>query len=511
MPNLIKAFLASFLIGQLVAHPNYSTNICAAEDVATVDTRSHVPDEAARREATKAVKEVFKTEIAAAKQPTDKLLVIEKLIQQAEQPSDNLSERYALLAEAMNLAAEVGDPAKIAAVTTVLSKTFQVDRYDALLKGFEAANGKSRLPTANSPLVIAMLQHAEQASIDDRFDIAKKFGDAAVVASRKTNNPTLLKTAVDTNKELAARKERWDRVNKAYEVLSLNPDDPEANLTVGRELCFSKGEWELGFKYLTKSSNSSLADLAKQSQAVPTDPAAMVEIAEAWLKAAETAKAAAKTDFLYGAQYWFSRAVVDLSGLTQVKVEQRLEQLNKSLPIRPYRSLFNGQDLTGWENRGGDMTKWTVVGGAIIPQGTTETALVTARKDYQNFHFRAEMKIPHKHNGFVIIRSQRDRAGYKIKLNGDRPGDAVHTGSLYSDGTLLKEVSRNVVKPDTWFSLEIIAQGSRIQVKINGGIVSEAIDSQNRYPSGAIGFEYYAFEQKTAYRRIEIREMPTSR
>ena len=52
---------------------------------------------------------------------------------------------------------------------------------------------------------------------------------------------------------------------RADEKLKTNPDDPQANLALGRYRCFAKGDWEAGLPLLAKSGDAALASLAKKA------------------------------------------------------------------------------------------------------------------------------------------------------------------------------------------------------------------------------------------------------
>ena len=80
------------------------------------------------------------------------------------------------------------------------------------------------------------------------------------------------------------------------------PDDPAANLTLGKYLCFSRGDWQQGFSRLAKGSDPVLAELASKGLVNPTDAAVQEALGDDWWKASEAAKGVAKAEMKMGAR-----------------------------------------------------------------------------------------------------------------------------------------------------------------------------------------------------------------
>ncbi len=65
------------------------------------------------------------------------------------------------------------------------------------------------------------------------------------------------------------------------------PDDPAANVVVGRYLCLVDREWLKGFGHLAKSSDPDIQEAAKASAADPQDASELVRVADLWWAKAE--------------------------------------------------------------------------------------------------------------------------------------------------------------------------------------------------------------------------------
>ena len=66
------------------------------------------------------------------------------------------------------------------------------------------------------------------------------------------------------------------------EKLEQHPEDAEANLVVGKNLCFRKGDWDDGLDFLARGSDPVLKELAQNDLALPRDAKAQIELGDAW-------------------------------------------------------------------------------------------------------------------------------------------------------------------------------------------------------------------------------------
>jgi hypothetical protein len=179
-------------------------------------------------------------------------------------------------------------------------------------------------------------------------------------------------------------------------------------------------------------------------------------------------------------------------------------------------SLFNGENLAGWKKSPFGKGDWVVRDGAI--QTTCNGRLYTDRGDYRDFHLRAELKTETNCLGGVNFRSaisDHRESTYHVHVNTlQAHSDHPKTGSLSRDvhtgsDTVLQAVETDLVRPQQWFTLEVIAIGRHFIVKINGKQVAEGDDLENAYDRGYIAL-WRSWESQggeLACRKIEIKEL----
>ncbi len=161
--------------------------------------------------------------------------------------------------------------------------------------------------------------------------------------------------------------------------------------------------------------------------------------------------------------------------------------------------LFNGKDLDGWE---GHEKYWSVKDGVIVAKNTDEikvsTYLLTKRK-FSDFRLTATVKLVESemHSGIALWGHVAPEKGDKYTYMGHLvmfPSnwgmfDLHRRGSLKVDGAPAKKVG----KQHDWNELEILAQGNRVRVAVNGVQVVDWRDPEPKLiEEGPIGLQLHS-------------------
>ena len=179
-------------------------------------------------------------------------------------------------------------------------------------------------------------------------------------------------------------------------------------------------------------------------------------------------------------------------------------------------ALFNGEDLKDWEPNPETPVKWIVRDGAI--HTTSNGRLYTKRGDYSDFHLRAELMSDTDCLGSIFFRSAispHRESTYAVQINTLRaPSQFPNTGSLVKhvhDGglTTIEAAEASLIRPDQWFTLEVIARGRHFVVKIDGKPVVEADDPEASFKRGHIALhrDMQSRGGELACRKLELREL----
>ena len=112
------------------------------------------------------------------------------------------------------------------------------------------------------------------------------------------------------------------------------------------------------------------------------------------------------------------------------------------------------------------------------------------------------------------------KVGYKIEMKEPPDAKKNRTGSIWAIGRKDGRITLNgygrqerVVRPGEWFTLEVIAKGSRTVILVNGkGPPNNRWNQRDTYRSGAhLAFEQNRDSPPVEIRRVEIKEFSASK
>lgn len=137
--------------------------------------------------------------------------------------------------------------------------------------------------------------------------------------------------------------------------------------------------------------------------------------------------------------------------------------------------LFDGQTLNGWRsNEGG--TSFKVVDGAIVAEGPRSHLFYSGPVNgarFRDFEFEAEVLTRPGANSGIYFHTAFQKEGWpaqghEVQINNSATGEGGYrenkrTGSLYG----IRNVYRQLVPDDAWFTLRIAVRGRRITIDVN--------------------------------------------
>ncbi|MEZ5324302.1 MAG: DUF1080 domain-containing protein [Verrucomicrobiales bacterium] len=151
-------------------------------------------------------------------------------------------------------------------------------------------------------------------------------------------------------------------------------------------------------------------------------------------------------------------------------------------------ALFNGKDLTGWEGNAQvwRVEKGTILGGSL--EGNPQNEFLAFKERVDHFILKFEYKLTGTEgfiNGGVQFRSERvkepanEMRGYQADIG------AGFSGALYDESRRNKmlaqptpELLDMTEKKDDWNTYEVRAEGSRIQLFLNGVKTVDYIETE---------------------------------
>jgi len=198
--------------------------------------------------------------------------------------------------------------------------------------------------------------------------------------------------------------------------------------------------------------------------------------------------------------------------------------------------IFDGRSLDGWVGIDGDTSSYYVEDGMLICKETGKVHIFTER-EYANFVLRLQIRLDPGGNNGVGIRTLVSKKphieGMEIQVLDDPYYDAGKAITKKGEPLVLKPYQHHgaiygVVPAKTghlrptgqWNDEEIICNGRRVTVKLNGAVIVDAdldqvqpMDEQEhpglKYEKGRIGRHAHGGHgAKVYFRNMRIKELP---
>lgn len=188
----------------------------------------------------------------------------------------------------------------------------------------------------------------------------------------------------------------------------------------------------------------------------------------------------------------------------------------------PWVDLFNGRDLTGWQQRNGS-AKFQVEDGMIVGTtvATTQNSFLVTEASYDDFELEVEFKMDSTNSG-IQFRSeaktdlQNGRVmGYQVDFD---PTPRQWTGGLYEEGKrgwlyplVYHPKGKSAYQPGQWNRCRVRCVKHNVQVWINEQPTASVID--DAAASGFIGLQVHGVYRpedvgkKIFWRNIRVRKV----
>ncbi len=139
-----------------------------------------------------------------------------------------------------------------------------------------------------------------------------------------------------------------------------------------------------------------------------------------------------------------------------------------------FTSLSDGKSFDGWKMAEENQSTWTIEDGAFVGHGQRcHLFYVGDSTPFKNFDLKVDVMTDHGANGGIYFHTkyQADgwpRAGFECQVNNTHT-DWIKTGSLYG----LVNIARTPAEDGKWWTQEIIVQGSKVTVLVDGKKIFE--------------------------------------
>lgn len=178
--------------------------------------------------------------------------------------------------------------------------------------------------------------------------------------------------------------------------------------------------------------------------------------------------------------------------------------------------LFDGKTLDGWRV-GANASSFSVQDGAIVVFGPRAHLFYVGDVEganFKNFEYKAKvMTMPGANSGMYIHTEYQEdgwpEKGHEIQVNNSHT-DWRRTASVYG----IQDVREAPARDEKWFTQHIIVQGNKITVKIDGKVVNEYVEPDDRkgqprsLSSGTFALQAHDPESKVYFKDIMVKILP---
>lgn len=428
-----------------------------------------VPDEAARKKAARIVDEVYRDKLAQAKTTEDKAKIAAQLYREA-QASKQPAEQFVLLERAAELASESGQFVLAWRSLDDAGKRFATDVLPRKEQALIEAAKFAKTPPEFKSVAQSWLVLLNEAVAGDRYGRAVRFAEAAAQAARRSEHEPFERLVRRGLKEIRELQSAYGEVADLPMQIRAGEGDPAAQARWGRFLCAYKNDWQHGLP-LWAQGDDPLAALAERELKQPRNPAAQLELADAWWQAAEGAEHLLPQKF-FGARavHWYRQAAPHLSGLAQKQSRHRVEEYAEKWSGVPYGDWMeagpminpSGHSVAGqWGRRGTQI-------GNIKPSKGARVGIPLALSG--SYEFQVRFKIASGHEAFVVLPAgDRQCALVMGAAKGQVSGiDQIGGRAATKNPSTVKQP----VPPGRWHRLEVqvTVEGAQVtlQSQLNG-------------------------------------------
>ena len=291
--------------------------------------KAPVPAAQAQKDAEVLIKGIFKNEYAK-RTPESLQAFAKKLLQQGRETTNDAAARYVLFRESVDVACKAGDFAVALDAAKAISDHYDVDPVALKAKLLIDAPATFRTPELAKNFADLCLAQAGEAIAADHLDEAKSLLGKAEAAAKAAKDLNLVNRILKRKKEVEALQSETQKGKAAEITLQTSPDDPAANLSVGRYLV-AKGKLDQAIPHFAKGSDPALRAAAEKDVAPPKEAADQVQAGNAWWDAAEREKEGTfRTAVRERAGKWYESAYAASTGLSRVAIEKRLDTLDRA-------------------------------------------------------------------------------------------------------------------------------------------------------------------------------------
>ena len=226
----------------------------------------------------------------------------------------------------------------------------------------------------------------------------------AQTAAKKARSAGLLERVTERAKEVAELVRAKRKIKEALATLEKSPGDSKANLAAGSFYCFYRDDWDKGLPMLALGADGVYDALGKKELVGAHTAEEQVSLADGWFDLVAEHDGIAQARIRAHAAGWYEKALPELTGLAQIRVQKRLEEI-EAAESEAEKESGEKEPKTAGKKKPSFAGKWLDNFGSVI-EFTVERRNVTGT--YQNIRKSAEGHTYTRFEGRITGNVSRD-------------------------------------------------------------------------------------------------------
>ena len=278
------------------------------------------------------LKDTYAAQIATGASPGRQQAALE-LLNRSATTGDPAFEAASLRVAGL-LAAGANDESLLAEICNRMEQRFQINIFPEKAELLEQVVKHARTPRYKSDLAEACLNTGFAAVAADDYASALKLSELAKNSAAGASDSSLARTADFLDQETVRCRQAYDGVTNSYRILRSKSGDPEANLAVGKFLCFTKNDWSAGLLLLARGGDAELGAVAKEEiSSNLKNPEEQRVLGNKWWDLSSKVQAEDKIFCQRRARYWFLKCIASSKEPDKTPLRQELSERVDAVPV----------------------------------------------------------------------------------------------------------------------------------------------------------------------------------
>ena len=270
MKNSLRHLLV--LVGRQMAVVLVACLLLALAEPCSSAERVAVPSAAELKTAQAEIKELFKSELAAAKSGAQLTEVAERMLANFQDDANSRVNDYVLLTQAQATALKASNISLSLRVVSLLADRFEIDEPPLTLQTLKDLAKGPVDQTFHQQLANLALKNSADALRTDRLEIASQHLELVSSIATKLKSADLSKQASARRVDIAELRKLSEKFSAARKTLEKEATDASANDVVGRYVLLSQRDWKQALPLLAFSNDAALKSIAQSDwKAVNSD------------------------------------------------------------------------------------------------------------------------------------------------------------------------------------------------------------------------------------------------